>query len=91
MTYGTGTRSYNRSAEAREMKRQQKQATLQYEEAKARGEVKAGNVPLLCTCASWDYPHELSAHKQLRAEYDWPTPEERIRRQQNVHEWERAL
>ena len=31
----------------------------------------------ICTCRSFRYPHELSAHQSLRNEMDWRTPEER--------------
>lgn len=85
--YGTDTRSYNRSSEKREMDRQRKEATLKYE----RGEMKFFEFAPLCRCASWEFPHELIQHRQLRSESDWPTPEERKQRAENLDFWERAL
>jgi hypothetical protein len=89
--YGTGTRSYNRSPEARDNKRQQKAVTKAYVEAKERGEVKETILTPLCHCASWYYSHELDAHKQLKTDYDWPTPEQRLARLANIEFWERPL
>lgn len=31
----------------------------------------------VCRCRSFRYPHFLEAHKALRDEWDWRTPEER--------------
>lgn len=74
-SYGVGTRSYNRSAEKREMERQREIATARYE-AGPRQEVLA---PLLCRCPQREYPHELPIHFDLRAEsfnpkfrFKWP-------------------
>jgi len=64
-SYGVGTRSYNRSAEKREMDRQRAEVTAQYE-AQPRMEVEA---PLVCRCPQRDYPHELSVHAALRSEW----------------------
>ena len=63
--YGVGTRSYNRSAEKREMDRQRAEVTACFETAQ-RQEVDA---PLLCSCPQRDYPHDLSVHANLRAEW----------------------
>ena len=30
-----------------------------------------------CGCRSFRYPHEVSAHRKLRADWDWRTAEER--------------
>lgn len=65
--YGTGTRSYNRSAQKKEMDRQRKAVTESYEHR----EVIVGPI---CSCRSFRYPHELSAHKALRNEWDWRLP-----------------
>lgn len=32
---------------------------------------------LLCHCRSFAYPHLPEAHRKLRGEWDWRTPEER--------------
>ena len=72
-SYGVGTRSYNRSAEKRELERQRKRVTEEYRHE----EIVVGPI---CHCRSFRYPHELSAHKQLRNQWDWRTPEERARR-----------
>jgi len=63
-SYGVDTRSYNRSAEKREIERQREIATARYEAA-PRQEFKA---PLLCPCPQRPYPHELSVHEKLRLE-----------------------
>lgn len=47
--YGTGTRSYNRSTEARENKRQQAEATAQYLAGPREEVVLVGNW-LMCRC-----------------------------------------
>lgn len=89
--YGLGTRSYNRSTEARENKRAQKEATERYLQASAKGEIKPIMAPLLCRCRSWEFPHEIEQHRQLRSEFDWPTPQERLARTANQEFWERPL
>lgn len=63
--YGANTRSYNRSAEKREMDRQRAEITARFEAAPRR-EVDA---PLLCSCPQRDYPHDLEVHAKLRAEW----------------------
>lgn len=73
MVYGIGTRSYNRSTEHREMKRQQAEATAKFL-AKPRAEVIA---PLVCHCRSFEFPHGLEKHRELRSDWDWRTPGER--------------
>lgn len=75
MTYGTGTRSYNRSTEHRESKKQQADATARY----LRGELGLGDctVPLVCHCRSFHYPHSSTKHRELKGDWDWRTPEER--------------
>jgi len=73
--YGVGTRSYNRSAEKREMDRQREAVTEKFL-ARPVEEIEA---PLLCTCRQRWYPHELCVHNQLLREswnpelkYCWP-------------------
>lgn len=74
-SYGVGTRSYNRSAEKREIERQRKLLTARYES----GPREACFAPLLCRCPQRDYPHELTVHAELRGEsynpklkFRWP-------------------
>jgi hypothetical protein len=50
MTYGTGTRSYNRSTEARQNSLAQKEATARYL-ATPRQEILLGPEWLMCRCA----------------------------------------
>ena len=74
MTYGLGTRSYNRSTEARENKRQVKETTAKY----LAGEIVFKPVVMLvCTCRSFRFPHDPGRHKELFSDYDWRTPEKR--------------
>ena len=73
MVYGYNTKSYLRSTEHRESKRQQKIATEQYLAA-PRVEVIVGPI---CTCRSFRYPHELSVHRKLKGDWDWRTWQER--------------
>jgi hypothetical protein len=63
--YGVNTRSYNGSAQKREMDEQRKVTTAIYE-AKPRAEFTA---PLSCRCPQRDYPHELSVHSLIRSEW----------------------
>lgn len=37
----------------------------------------AVELPLICTCRSFDHPHPVSAHGELDSEHDWRTPAER--------------
>ena len=64
-SYGVGTKSYNGSAEKREMDRQRELATAKYE---ALG-CEPYFAPLLCRCPQREYPHELSIHALIR--YEW--------------------
>lgn len=64
-SYGVGTKSYNGSAEKREMDRQRELATAKYE---ALG-CEPYFAPLLCRCPQREYPHELSVHAELRSEW----------------------
>jgi len=66
-SYGVGTRSYNRSAEKRELERQRKATTEKYLN-QPRVEVIVGP---MCTCRSFELPHELKRHKELSSEHDW--------------------
>lgn len=76
--YGTGTRSYNRSTERRENKRQCEDVTARWE----RGEIKfEPMVLLLCHCRSFRYAHPPDEHKKLLGDMDWRTPEQRAGQQ----------
>lgn len=72
-SYGLGTKSYNNSAEARESKRQQAEATERYL-AQPREPVI---VRLQCTCISYPYPHPPSRHSTLKHPGDWTPWQER--------------
>jgi len=76
MTYGAGTRSYNRSTEARRNKKAQREATAKY----LAGELKLGPTLIgpICTCRSFRLPHELSAHARLADHREWRPWEERV-------------
>jgi hypothetical protein len=65
-SYGVGTRSYNRSAEKRELDRQRAELTAKIESGVIKFE--SYDVPLMCSCPQRDYPHELSIHAQLKSE-----------------------
>lgn len=71
-SYGVGTRSYNRSPEKRELDRQRAEVTQRYMEG-PRPEF----IVQRCNCRSFNLPHELSRHKELRSEMDWRTEAER--------------
>lgn len=85
MAYGYGTRSWMRSTEFRQMKR---------EIAETKAKVSSGELVIpttqfsvLCECRSFRYPHELMAHKRLRSEMDWCSYQERERRETSMQEW----
>lgn len=63
-SYGVGTKSYNGSAEKREMDRQRELATAKYETLGYEPYL----APLLCTCPQRPTPHELSVHVRVRYE-----------------------
>jgi hypothetical protein len=71
--YGLGTRSYNRSTEARENKRAQAEATAKFL-AQPRAEIV---VPLVCTCRSYRFAHPSSRHGTLKHPADWTPWQER--------------
>jgi len=73
--YGTGTRSYNRSTEHRESKRQQAEATAEYL-ATPRVEIV---VPLICTCRSFRFAHPPARHGTLKHPADWTPWQQRYR------------
>lgn len=64
MTYGLGTRSFNRSPEKREIDRQRAEATANYVP-------QSVTIGPICTCRSFEKPHELSEHRRLTGEMDW--------------------
>ena len=64
--YGVGSRSYNRSAEKREMDRQRKRITAAYKPG------ESVTMPVMCTCAAWPRVHEVFLHRQiLNWDGDW--------------------
>lgn len=71
--YGTGSRSYNRSAEKKESDRQRKEATERFMN-QPRNYVTVGPV---CTCASFNRPHLLERHRELSWDGDWRTESQR--------------
>jgi hypothetical protein len=73
--YGLGTRSYNRSTEARANKLARKEATEKYL-ASPRKEVIVGP---MCNCQSFDLPHELIRHRELSSEHDWSLEKHRYK------------
>jgi hypothetical protein len=87
MTYGIGTRSFNRSPENRQMKRERAEFTAKYE----AGEVKLKPVDIRdfmsCTCRSFRYPHPLDAHKKLRSDMDWRPFEQREQQDDGWVRW----
>ena len=58
------------SASAKKRKKDRKKVTPSYRHQ----EIVVGPI---CTCRSFRYPHELSAHASLRGEMDWRTPQQR--------------
>jgi len=73
MVYGLGTRSYNRSREARLNKEAVVEATKKYLETQ-QPEIM---LPFPCTCRSFRDPHDPARHSELRSDYDWRTWKER--------------
>lgn len=71
--YGLGTRSYNRSTEARLNKIARKEATEAYLKQPKREYI----VGPICGCRSFDRPHELDRHRELKSEFDWRLESER--------------
>jgi hypothetical protein len=70
-SYGVDTRSYNRSAEKKEIDRQRAEATARYEVSPHREILQ----PVLCSCGQRSYPHELSIHRAIKfesREARWP-------------------
>lgn len=64
--YGTGTRSYNRSAEKRETDRQRAKATADYQHR----EIAVPATWLMCRCAAHPHPHQ--AHDMVEIYYFKP-------------------
>lgn len=60
--YGTGTRSYNRSSEARQMK----QEIADFNKKLEAGEIKfaAYEIGPFCECSAFPYPHEPIRHEK---------------------------
>lgn len=76
MAYGFMTKSFLNSTEHRQTKRERKEATEKYQAKRERSLVEVIVLPR-CNCSSFRIAHDLEAHKQLQAEYDWPPWEER--------------
>lgn len=85
MTYGLGTRSFNRSTENRQMKKERAEFTARY----LAGEIvlRMVDLPVLCNCRSFRYSHELAAHRLLKSDRDWRTFEQREREGPGFQEW----
>jgi len=66
-----------RSTEHRETKK----AVRVFNEKLDRGEISLAPVDpkifLLCRCRSFQYPHELDKHHELRNDFDWRLPADR--------------
>jgi hypothetical protein len=43
-------------------------------EKKEQEPPKTVELPLFCTCRSFNHPHLLGAHDELDCDYDWRTP-----------------
>lgn len=73
--YGTGTRSYNRSTEARQMKRE----LAEYAGRRERGELVIEPLKILfCYCLSFQFPHTPKDHDQLKGDWDWTPWQKRV-------------
>ena|SRR5208282_1124762 len=66
-SYGVGTRSYGKSGEAKESKRQMAETTERYKASNPAFE--STPIPPMCTCPQRAHPHELSVHATLAS--DW--------------------
>jgi hypothetical protein len=78
VVYGLGSRSYNRSAENRENKRQVAAATAAYLAIPHEAvEIRWS----MCTCRSFRLPHDPVEHSKgpmrLRSDMDWRTWQQR--------------
>jgi hypothetical protein len=62
--YGSGTRSYNRSAEARENKRLQREATERYE-AGRRNAIALDTSWLMCSCCALPHKHPAHPYREI--------------------------
>lgn len=86
MTYGLGTRSFNRSTENRQMKKERAEFTAKYE----AGEITFKPVDLkefmVCTCRSFQYPHTRDAHAKLKSDHDWRPFE--VRERGDISGWQ---
>ncbi len=65
MAYGTGTRSYNRSMEARTLKEERAKATQAYIASKPM----TIEIPVPCRCMWSQYPH--LNHEALYSSSNW--------------------
>ena len=85
MPVGRETKSWFKSPEAKAAKKMQKDVTAAY----LAGELKLDmTLEILCVCRSFHHPHTLAAHKRLRSEMDWRTPEERAH--DSIQFWDKS-
>lgn len=63
-SYGVGTKSYNSSGEAREVKRQRAEATARYE-ASTKSEIALDGSWLMCRCDGNPDPHPAHAMREI--------------------------
>ena len=82
--YGVGTKSYNSSAEKRESDRQRAAANAKYEAGPKHGVT----IEPRCTCRSFRLPHDLTAHRSLKDEFDWRPWQERYVFNREFNCWE---
>lgn len=61
---GAGTRSYNRSTEARTIKKQRAEATKREEERIRAGKFETIIVGPMCICLAFNFAHEALAHER---------------------------
>lgn len=64
VAYGTGTQSWLKSTEYRQLKKERERVTAAFVPSPESVEM-----PLTCRCPQRSYPHEVSVHATLRT--DW--------------------
>lgn len=87
--YGLGTRSYNRSTEARQMKRECAEARKKVESGEIQ--IPAATVGPMCTCISFRFAHLPEDHKKLKSDMDWRTYEQRMTDGNRVTYWQPTI
>ena len=88
MAYGRETRSWFKSPEGRASKKAQKDVTAAYLAGDLKFAPVDPNSLLSCRCRSFNLPHGLEAHKKLKSEFDWRTPEERAH--DSIQFWDKS-